>query len=106
MIQFLFIILTLAFIYWLLSTSKKRSPSFHIHVRSIGKNLFLSTHSYQRAKERGITLKELKELLESKKSTAVLQKNGRIRITNGVITAILGVDGDDLVLVTVFRNSR
>ena len=109
MIQIFFIILVVAIIYWLLTSAKKTSfqiPShIHIHIASLKKDLFLSTHSYQRIIERGITLKELKNMLESEDSVAVVQKNGRIRISNGTLTAILGADGEELVLVTTFRNS-
>ena len=109
MLEILFIIFAVGIIYWLITTGVK-ARNFHlpsqIHISSLGKNLFLSTHSYQRAKERGITVEELKEMLESKNSQAKLQENGRIRVTNGTLTAILGMDGDDLVLVTVFKNSQ
>jgi 5-formaminoimidazole-4-carboxamide-1-beta-D-ribofuranosyl 5'-monophosphate synthetase len=109
MLKILFIIFAVGIIYWLITAGAK-AKNFHlpsqIYISSLGKNLFLSTHSYQRAKERGITVEELKEMLESKDSQANLQENGRIKVTNGILTAILGMDGDDLVLVTVFKNSQ
>lgn len=42
-------------------------------------------------------------MLESKGSDATLQRNGRIRIENEKIVAIIQIDGDDLVLVTAFK---
>lgn len=42
-------------------------------------------------------------MIESKASSATLQKNGRIRIENEKIVAIIQIDGDDLVLITAFK---
>ncbi len=63
-------------------------------------------HTYDRMVERGISIDDLKELLESKSSTAVMQKNGRIRISNERIVAILQLSFRDLYIVTVFRNEK
>ncbi len=41
-------------------------------------------------------------MLESEASFAVIQRNGRIKIENDRIVAILQVDGDDLLLITAF----
>jgi len=56
--------------------------------------------------ERGISIDDLKELLESKSSAAVMQSNGRIRISNGKIVAILQLSFRDLYIVTVFREGK
>ncbi len=45
-------------------------------------------------------------MLESKNSKAVMQPNGRIKVTDGKITAVLALDADVLVLVTIFKNGR
>ncbi len=107
-LQILFIVFVIGIVYWLI-TSGTKVKNFHtssrIYISSIEKYLSLSPHAYQRLQERGITFKELKDLLEDENSQAKLQKNGRIRITNGTITAILGTDGDNLILVTAFKNS-
>jgi hypothetical protein len=42
-------------------------------------------------------------MLESKESQATLQRNGRIKIQNKKIVAIVQIDGDDLVLITAFK---
>ncbi len=42
-------------------------------------------------------------MIESKDSSATLQRNGRIRIENEKIVAIIQIDGDDLVLITAFK---
>ena len=63
-------------------------------------------HTYDRMVERGISIDDLKELLESKSSTAVMQSNGRIRISNGKIVAILQLSFRGLYIVTVFRNEK
>ena len=105
MLQFLAILAAFAFFYFLLKPKRKRQKTHPIHIFSIGKDLYLSTHAAQRIAQRGVRICELTEMLESKKSRAELQNNGRVRITNGKITAIVGIDGGDLVLVTVFRNS-
>jgi hypothetical protein len=46
---------------------------------------------------------ELEMLLDSKSSSASIQANGRIRIENNKIVAILQIDGDDLILITAFK---
>ena len=51
-------------------------------------------------------MKRLKEMLESKSSKAVMQSNGRIKITDGKITAVLALNAGDLVLITVFKNGK
>ncbi len=104
MLQFLAILAVFAFLYFLLKPKRKHQKSSPIHIFSIGKDLYLSTHAAQRISQRGVKIHELTEMLESKSSRAEIQKNGRVRITNGKITAIVGIDGGDLVLVTVFRN--
>ncbi len=63
-------------------------------------------HTYDRMVERGISIDDLKELLESKSSTAVMQSNGRIRISNGKIVAILQLSFRGLYIVTVFREGK
>lgn len=63
-------------------------------------------HTYDRMVERGISIDDLKELLESKSSAAVMQSNGRIRISNGKIVAILQLSFRDLYIVTVFREGK
>lgn len=106
MIQFLAIVLAFAFFYFLFKPKIKRQKPPPIRIFSIGKDLYLSTHASQRISQRGVKIRELIEMLESKKSRAEIQKNGRVRITNGKITAIVGINGEDLVLVTAFRNSE
>jgi len=63
-------------------------------------------HTYDKMVERGISIDDLKELLESKSSTAVMQSNGRIRISNGKIVAILQLSFRGLYIVTVFREGK
>ncbi|MFN3284044.1 MAG: hypothetical protein ACK40Q_07420 [Pseudothermotoga sp.] len=74
-----------------------------IHVSLLGKDLLLTPHAFERMMERGIELKELVELLESRNCEATIQYNGRIRITNGEITTILQLSGSVLYLVTVYK---
>ncbi|MEN3041954.1 MAG: DUF4258 domain-containing protein [Fervidobacterium sp.] len=75
-----------------------------IHVNLLGLDLMLTPHSFERMVERGISVDEIKKLLESKDSQALLQKNGNIRITNGIISVVLRLSGKVLYLVTVYRN--
>ncbi len=42
-------------------------------------------------------------MIESKTSSATLQRNGRIRVENEKIVAIIQIGGDDLVLITAFN---
>ncbi|HBT39377.1 MAG: Uncharacterized protein XD58_0800 [Thermotoga sp. 50_1627] len=77
-----------------------------IHVNLLGRNLLLTPHAYERMVERGVSLEELKELLESKHACAVVQRNGRIRIDNGQIEAILQPSIKALYLVTVIRKGE
>lgn len=77
-----------------------------IHVVLLEKDLLLTPHAYERMIERGVSLEELKELLESKNSRAFMQKNGRIRISNGSIEAVLQLSGSVLYLVTVVMRKR
>ncbi len=74
-----------------------------IHVNLLGKNLLLTPHAYQRMIERGVSLEELKKVLESEKSHAVVQKNGRIKVSDGRIEVILQPSAGVLYLVTVMR---
>ncbi|GEM_PF-3573943 len=106
MFKLLIIIFILVVLYLLLKSRKHRTPSNVIHIASIGKDLYLSTHAALRIKERGVSVKRLKEMLESKKSKAGMQSNGRIRVTDGKITAVLALNANDLVLVTVFKNGK
>jgi hypothetical protein len=69
----------------------------------LDKFLYIRSHALERSIEREIGLDNLKEMLESKESEATLQRNGRIRIQNKKIVAIIQIDGDDLVLITAFR---
>ncbi|MGC8544926.1 hypothetical protein [Athalassotoga sp.] len=45
----------------------------------------------------------MKDMIESKTSSAILQSNGRIRIEDEKIVAIIQIEGDDLVLITAFK---
>ncbi|HOJ88394.1 MAG TPA: hypothetical protein PLP64_01295 [Pseudothermotoga sp.] len=74
-----------------------------IHVALLERDLLLTPHAYQRMLERGIEVNELSRLLESKDAQAIIQHNGRISISNGIITAILQLSGHVLYLVTVLR---
>ncbi len=74
-----------------------------IRVNLLGKNLLLTPHAYQRMIERGVSLEELKKVLESEKSHAMVQKNGRIKVSDGHIEVILQLSGGALYLVTVMR---
>ncbi|MGC9771378.1 MULTISPECIES: hypothetical protein [Fervidobacterium] len=56
--------------------------------------------------ERGITIEELIEMLESKDSQAIMQRNFRIKITNGRIAAILQLSSGVLYVITVFKEGR
>ncbi|WP_428013845.1 hypothetical protein [Athalassotoga sp.] len=71
----------------------------------LNKYLYIRSHALQRSIEREIGLDNLKSLLESKESRATFQRNGRIRIENDEIVAIIQIEGDDLVLITAFKNS-
>lgn len=42
-------------------------------------------------------------MFESKEASATLQRNGRIRIENEKIAAVIQIDGDDLILITAFK---
>ncbi|MGB9790320.1 EamA family transporter [Thermotoga caldifontis] len=77
-----------------------------IHVALLRKDLLLTPHAYERMIERNVSFEELKELLESKSSRAFMQKNGRIKISNGSIEAVLQPSGKVLYLVTVMRKRR
>ncbi len=105
MIQFFAILAVAILLYFLLKPAFPKEKR-GIYIRALERYLYLSTHSYHRLNERGISPERLKRMLESANSQAVMQKNGRIRVSDGKITAILAMDGDDLVLVTVFRNSK
>lgn len=76
-----------------------------IHVSSLGRDLLLTPHAFERMMERGIELKELVDFLESRNCEATIQYNGRIRITNGEITTVLQLSGSVLYLVTVYRRN-
>lgn len=71
----------------------------------LNKYLYIRSHALQRSIEREIGLDNLKSLLESKESRATFQRNGRIRIEDDEIVAIIQIEGDDLVLITAFKNS-
>ncbi|MEN3008759.1 DUF4258 domain-containing protein [Pseudothermotoga sp.] len=74
-----------------------------LHVELLGKDLLLTPHAYERMIERGISLEELMNVLSSKDSYAFIQKNGRIRIGNDYIEAVLQLSGSVLYLVTVVK---
>ncbi|MBP9518249.1 MAG: hypothetical protein KBE50_02915 [Fervidobacterium sp.] len=78
----------------------------NFYIELLQREALLMPHTYDRMVERGISIDDLKELLESKSSTAVMQKNGRIRISNERIVAILQLSFRDLYIVTVFRNEK
>ncbi|WP_148202015.1 hypothetical protein [Fervidobacterium nodosum] len=75
-----------------------------IHIKLLDKDLLLTPHSFERMLERQINFEELKELLESKDSQVIFQKNGNIRITNGKLSAIVRWSGREFYLVTVYRD--
>ncbi|ODN30847.1 hypothetical protein [Fervidobacterium thailandense] len=75
-----------------------------IYINRLGRLILLTPHTFQRMIERSIMLDELVEMLESGGSKAILQKSGRIRITDGRITAILQLSFGALYVVTVFKN--
>ncbi|MCS7174843.1 DUF4258 domain-containing protein [Pseudothermotoga sp.] len=74
-----------------------------LHVELLGKDLLLTPHAYERMIERGISLEELMNVLSSKDSYAFIQKNGRIRIGNDYMEAVLQLSGSVLYLVTVVK---
>ncbi|MGQ9856187.1 MAG: hypothetical protein ACUVQF_05575 [Fervidobacterium sp.] len=76
------------------------------YISLIGKEALLTPHVYERMIEREITFEELIDMLESKDSMAVVQKNFRIKVTNGNISAILQLSGSVLYIITVFRESK
>jgi len=78
----------------------------NFYIELLQREALLMPHTYDRMVERGISIDDLKELLESKSSTAVMQKNGRMRISNERIVAILQLSFRDLYIVTVFRNEK
>lgn len=77
-----------------------------IHVNLLGKNLLLTPHAYQRMIERGVSLEELKKVLESEDSRALVQRNGRIKVSDGHIEAILQPSAGVLYLVTVIKKGE
>ncbi len=108
MLTFIMVMTLVAmFLYFVLRIGQKNEKEPEkIYIKTLGKNLYLRPHATQRIFERGISIESLKTMLESPESKAEIQKNGRIRITNEKITAILQLNGDDLSLVTTFRNGR
>uniref|UniRef100_A0A7C4VU62 DUF4258 domain-containing protein n=1 Tax=Fervidobacterium thailandense TaxID=1008305 RepID=A0A7C4VU62_9BACT len=81
----------------------RSDDSGEIYVELLGRTVLLVPHTFQRMIERGITVEELVGLLESKHSKALFQRNGRIRITNGQITAVIQLWLGTAYVVTVFR---
>ncbi|WP_448375602.1 hypothetical protein [Fervidobacterium sp.] len=79
---------------------------FLIHISLINKDLILTPHVYERMLERNITLEQLVNMLESKDSMAIMQKNFRLKITNGEISAILQLSGRVLYAITVFWEDK
>ncbi|WP_448376860.1 hypothetical protein [Fervidobacterium sp.] len=79
---------------------------FLIHISLINKDLILTPHVYERMLERNITLEQLVNMLESKDSMAIMQKNFRLKITNGEISAILQLSGKVLYAITVFWEDK
>lgn len=77
-----------------------------LHVGLLNKDLFLTTHAYERMIERGVSLEELIAVLESKDSYAFVQRNGRIRIGNDHIEVVLQPSESVLYLVTVVRKGK
>jgi drug/metabolite transporter (DMT)-like permease len=77
-----------------------------LHVNLLGKNLLLTPHAYQRMIERGVSLEELKKVLESEDSRALVQRNGRIKVSDGHIEAILQPSAGVLYLVTVMKKGE
>jgi hypothetical protein len=77
-----------------------------IHVSLLDRDVLLTPHVYERMVERGVTPEDLVKLLESKDSMAVLQKNFRLKITNGEISAILQLSGKVLYVITVFWEDK
>ncbi len=77
-----------------------------IHVSLLNRDVLLTPHVYERMVERGITLEELVKLLESKESMALMQKNFRLKVTNGEISAILELSGKVLYVITVFWEDK
>ena len=77
-----------------------------IHVNLLGKNLLLTPHAYERMIERGVSLEELKNVLESKDSRAMVQRNGRIKVSDGHIEVILQPSAAVLYLVTVMKKGE
>ncbi|WP_213075156.1 DUF4258 domain-containing protein [Fervidobacterium pennivorans subsp. carthaginiensis] len=77
-----------------------------IHVSLLDRDVLLTPHVYERMVERGITLEDLVKLLESKDSMAIMQKNFRLKITNGEISAVLQLSGKVLYAVTVFWEDK
>jgi len=63
-------------------------------------------HTYDRMVERGISIDDLTQLLESKGSSAIMQRNGRIKISNEKIVAIVQLSFRDLYIVTVFKEGK
>lgn len=74
-----------------------------IFIELLGKELLIMPHAYERMVERGICLEELLTMLESPSSSSVLGRHGRIRITNGRLTAVLQLTTGGLYLVTTYR---
>lgn len=98
------------FLYFVLRIGKREDEEEgeprRLYIKTLERSLYVKPHAVQRIVERGISFESLERMLESPESAAVVQKNGRIRVTDGKITAVLEPDGDDLLLVTTFRNGR
>lgn len=75
-----------------------------IFIKLLNRELLLMPHAFERMVERGISLDELIEMLESPTSSAMMGRQGRIRVTDGKLTAILQLAGRELYLVTTYRN--
>ncbi|MGB4262709.1 MAG: DUF4258 domain-containing protein [Fervidobacterium sp.] len=75
----------------------------NLYIGLLGKEALLMPHTYDRMVERGISIDDLTQLLESKDSSAIMQRNGRIKISNEKIVAIVQLSFRDLYIVTVFK---
>jgi hypothetical protein len=53
-----------------------------------------------------VSLEELKKVLESEDSRALVQRNGRIKVSDGHIEAILQPSAGVLYLVTVMKKGE
>jgi len=70
------------------------------------KEIVFSPHAMQRIHERGISEKEVLEIINSESSIVKYRFGNRFSLTNGEMTVVLSNQLDKLVIVTVYWNRK